>query len=72
VYKRQEDRYSSLLSSSLFQIIENHKEIIKFFGEAIHSKKKELLDEYPNGFGFDSYRINKVSDEIFKKSSDIL
>lgn len=68
---KAENRYSSLLSSSLFQIIENHKEVIKFFGEAIHTKKSELLDEYPNGFGFDSYRVNKVSDEKFKKSSEI-
>lgn len=69
---KSEDRYSKLLSSSIFRKVEIHKEVIEFFGQAINANKKELLDEYPNGFGYDTYRVKKANEENFNRSVEVV
>ena len=65
---KSEDRYSKLLSTSIIKKVEVHKEVFEFFGNEISTRKKELLDEYPNGFGHDYYNVKKLSDVDYKKS----
>jgi hypothetical protein len=69
---KSEDRYSKLLSSRIFKIVQIHKEVIEFFGKCIHDSDNSLLDEYPNGFGYDTYKVKKMKDANFKKSMDVL
>jgi hypothetical protein len=65
---KSEDRYSKLLSTSVVKTVEVHKKVIEFFGSEISTKKIELIDEYPNGFGHDYYKVKKMTDANFKKS----
>lgn len=69
---KSEDRYSKLLSTSIIRKVEVHKEVIEFFGKEISIMKTELLDEYPNGFGYDYYKVKKMTDENFKKSINVI
>lgn len=69
---KSEDRYSNLLSSKIFKIIQIHKEVIEFFGKSIYESDNSLLDEFPNGFGFDTYKVKKVKDANFKKSMGVI
>ncbi len=67
---KSEDRYSKLLSTSLIRKVDVHKDVIQYYGNIINRNKKDLLDEYPNGFGFDIYKVKKVNDENFKQSCE--
>jgi hypothetical protein len=69
---KSEDRYSKLLSSKIFKIVEVHKEVIEFFGRFIQQNKQELLDDYPNKFGFDTYKVRLISKEDFEKSVRVI
>ena len=69
---KSKDRYSKLLSTSIIRKVEVHKEVIEFFGKEISIMKTELLDEYPNGFGYDYYKVKKMTYENFKKSIDVI
>jgi hypothetical protein len=60
------------LASTVFKKIEIHKNVIEYFGKFINDKNTELLDEYPNGFGYDTFKVKKVTDENFKKSIEVL
>lgn len=69
---KSEDRYSKLLSTSIIRKVEVHKEVIEFFGDEISVKKIELIDEYPNGFKHDYYKVKKMTDENFKNSIKVI
>lgn len=69
---KSEDRYSKLLSTSLIRKVDVHKDVIQYFGDIINKSKKDLLDEYPNGFGFDTYKVKKTNDENFKRSCAVV
>lgn len=69
---KSEDRYSKLLSTSLIRKVDVHKDVIKYYGNIINKNKKDLLDEYPNGFGFDTYKVKKTNDENFRRSSEVV
>lgn len=69
---KSEDRYSKLLSTSLIRKVDVHKDVIQYYGNIINKKKKDLLDEYPNGFGFDTFKVKKTNDENFKRRCELL
>jgi len=69
---KSEDRYSKLLSTSIIRKVEVHKEVIEFFGDEISVKKIDLIDEYPNGFKYDYYKVKKMTDENFKNSLKVI
>lgn len=69
---KSEDRYSKLLSTSIISKIEVHKQVIEFFGDAISKNKLELIDEYPNGFGHDYYKVQKMNDKKFKETTKVI
>lgn len=69
---KSEERYSKLLSSKIFKKVEVHKEVIEFFGKYIKQNKYKLLDDYPNNFGFDSYKVKLMSKENFYRSVKVI
>jgi len=69
---KSEDRYSKLLSSKIFNIVAVHKSVIIFFGKFINENKKELLDEYPNNFNYDTYKVRFMTKENFDKSRKVI
>ena len=69
---KSEDRYSKLLSTSIIRKVDVHKDVVQYYGNIINQNKKDLLDEYPNGFGFDTYKVKKANDENFKQSSEVV
>jgi hypothetical protein len=69
---KSEERYSKLLSSSIIRKVEVHKEVIEFFGTEIAVNKVELIDEYPNGFQHDYYKVKKMTHENFKRSIKVI
>ena len=69
---KSEDRYSKLLSTSIISKVEVHKQVIEFFGKAISENKLELIDEYPNGFGHDYYKVKKMNDQRFKDAIKVI
>ncbi len=69
---KSEERYATLLSTTIFKKVEIHKKVIEFYGKYISEYKKELLDDYPYNFGYDIYKINQMSKEDFDKSVKII
>lgn len=65
---KSEDRYSKLLSQDIFQLVQSHKEIIKFYGKFIEKNKKELLEEYPYGFDYDDFLPGLMTNKNYEKS----
>lgn len=65
---KSEDRYSKLLGKDIFQLIENHKTIIKFYGKFIEKNKKELLEEYPYDFDYDDFLPGLMTNKNYDKS----
>ena len=64
-------RYSNYFDKNIFKTIKVNEDIIKFYGEYIDKNKKELLIEFPYGYGFDntSYSfINEVDLNDFEKN----
>lgn len=69
---KSEDRYSKLLSTSIISKVEAHKQVIEFFGEAISKNKLELIDEFPNGFGHDYYKVKKLDNKRFNEAIKVI
>jgi len=63
-----EERYSKLLTSSVFEFVEVHKTVIKFYGEHISKNKKTLLEEYPYNFDYDDFVPGLMSDKEYNKT----
>lgn len=63
-----EERYSKLLSSSVFDLVEVHKTVIKFYGEHIAINKKSLLEEYPYNFDYDDFIPGLMSNKEYNKT----
>ncbi len=61
-----------VLSTSIIRKVDVHKDVVQYYGNIINQNKKDLLDEYPNGFGFDTYKVKKTNDENFKRSSKVV
>jgi hypothetical protein len=69
---KSEERYSKLLSAKIFRIVEIHKTVIEFFGQYIYESNSNLLDEYPNGFGYDTYKVKTMTEQNFQNSINVL
>jgi len=57
IHTKQSDtaeRYSTLLSKSIFELIKVHKIVIGYYGHYINLNKPGLLDEFPYKFGYDN------------------
>lgn len=65
---KSEERYAKLLSQSIFDIVQNHKSIIQFYGEYISKYKTELLEEYPYEFNYDDIIPGLMTDKNYWKS----
>jgi len=65
---KSEDRYSRLLSKYIFELIENHKEIIRFYGEYISKNKEDLLEEFPYNLGYDDFIPGLMTNKNYEKS----
>lgn len=65
---KSEERYAKLLSQSIFDIVNNHKIIIQFYGEHIAKYRTELLEEYPYEFGYDDIIPGLMTDKNYRKS----
>ena len=62
---KSEERYAKLLSESIFNIVRNHKNIIKFYGEHISRYKTELLEEFPYEFDYDDVIPGLMTDKNY-------
>lgn len=67
-----EERYSKLLSKSIFQHIESHKSAIKFYSAYIKANYKDLLSEIPYNIGYDDLFPKMISDGNFQEIYDDL
>jgi hypothetical protein len=67
-----EERYSRLLSFSIFKNVRIYKEIIKYYGYYIFENKKELLDEFPYNLGYDELFPGLTNDEGYERSYRVL
>tara|TARA_R110000744_G_C19322848_1_gene557797 strand:- start:113 stop:1528 length:1416 start_codon:yes stop_codon:yes gene_type:complete len=65
---KSEERYAKLLSESIFNIVRNHKNIIKFYGEHISRYKTELLEEFPYEFDYDDVIPGLMTDKNYLES----
>jgi len=65
---KSEERYSRILSQDVFNIIENHKEIISYYGRYISKNRKELLEEFPYKFGYDDFIPSLMTNKNYEKS----
>jgi len=59
-------RYSKLLSRDIFDTIQIYRVIILYYGKYILEKDKNLINDYPYGFGFDQVYPALMTDRTYK------
>lgn len=50
---KSEERYSFFVKENIFEIVNCHNEIIKFYGSQLVSIKSNLINDFPVGYGCD-------------------
>jgi len=58
-----EKRYSKFFNKEIFKWIKVSEDILRFYGEYINMNNKELLIEFPYGYGFDSTSFGFINEE---------
>ncbi len=64
---RSNERYSRLLSKTIFDLIDTHIVVVTWFGKYIEASKPKMLDRFPFGFGHDGFKPGLVDPEFNKK-----
>ena len=65
VESKSNERYSDILKKDIFDIIESHIQVIKFFGKWATYNKHYLLNELPYGFGYDDIKPKLISNKYY-------
>lgn len=64
---KSEERYSLFLDRRIFKIIRCYSVVITFYGEFINRTQRQILFDFPYGYGFDSVPPSFISNEDFEE-----
>lgn len=65
---KSEERYAALLSEKIFDLIENHKVIIGYYGGFLGTIDKNEVNLFPYNFGRDEIKNSLIEEKEFDKT----